>query len=124
MARASPVAPQRPTPLDLTPLTSALSNATDRLISTLTTARAEGKSAGEPTPPASATPAEVRVINKIPDTFLYVMKEQFAIMQSWMEPFAQVNARQDQQLNELGQTLQEIIARYDKVIKRLEQSAE
>ena len=52
------------------------------------------------------------------------MKEQFAIMQGWMEPFAKVNARQDAQLNELGETLKEIIGRYDKVIKRLERSAE
>jgi len=59
-----------------------------------------------------------------PDTFLYVMKEQFGIMQAWMEPFAKVNARQDQQLTELGETLKEIIGRYDKVIKRLEQTRE
>jgi|GEM_PF-3659413 len=52
------------------------------------------------------------------------MKEQFGIMQAWMEPFAKVNARQDQQLTELGETLKEIIGRYDKVIKRLEQTRE
>ena len=29
---------------------------------------------------------EIRVVNKIPSTFLYVMKEQFALMKAWMEP--------------------------------------
>ena len=114
--------------VDLSPLTAGLKDTTDRLIAAL--AAAQTKPAAASPPPAAtaaapaALPAEVRVINKIPDTFLYVMKEQFAIMQGWMEPFAKVNARQDEQLSELGATLKDIIGRYDKVIKRLEQSAE
>ena len=117
-------------PVDLTPLTAGLKDTTDRLIAALAAAQAEPTAAtappavNAPAAPPAALPAEVRVINKIPDTFLYVMKEQFGIMQSWMEPFAKVNARQDEQLSELGATLKEIIGRYDKVIKRLEKSAE
>ena len=50
------------------------------------------------------------------------MKEQFAIMQSWMEPFAKVNERQDQQLSELGETLKKLTDRWGRVIERLEAS--
>ncbi|WP_221434138.1 hypothetical protein, partial [Phycisphaera mikurensis] len=67
-------------------------------------------------------PQEIRVVNKIPDTFLYVMKEQFEIMQSWIEPFAQVNARQDGQLTELQQTLDKLTHRWGRVIDKLENS--
>jgi len=109
-------------------IADTLTTATDRLIAHLADARAREASVPEQSPPATGpletTPREIRVINKIPDTFLYVMKEQFGIMQAWMEPFAKVNARQDQQLNELGESLKEIIGRYGKVIERLEGSRE
>ena len=85
-------------------IAESLTTATDRLIAHLTEVRAEEASkpnqapaatTAAPAAPVETTPREIRVINKIPDTFLYVMKEQFGIMQAWMEPFAKVNARQD-----------------------------
>ena len=111
--------PPTPVNLDVSAIVAALERAADRAAE-----RAETPTVRGDTPPAAAAslPQEVRVINKIPDTFLYVMKEQFAIMQSWMEPFAKVNERQDQQLSELGETLKKLTDRWGRVIERLEAS--
>ncbi len=86
-------------------------------------------SATAPTPPAVAVPAvtghgpfEVRVVNKIPATFLYVMKEQFELMKSWMEPLTRITADQEDQLKQIHGSIADIVSRYDDMINRLEKT--
>ena len=67
-------------------------------------------------------PHEIRVINKIPSTFLYVMKEQFALMQGWLEPLTRLTADQDDQLKQLHTKVETIIEKYDTMIDRLEKN--
>jgi len=76
----------------------------------------DGADASKP----SAEPYQIKVVNKIPSTFLYVMKEQFTLMKGWMEPLTRITADQDEQLKKLESSMQDIIARYDDMIDRLE----
>lgn len=81
-----------------------------------------------PAPDADTAPAnppitqEIRVVNKIPATFLYVMKEQFELMKAWMEPLTRITADQDHQLTQMRGSIQDIVARYDDMIQRLEKN--
>ena len=124
--RAAPTAPPPPPvslEVDVAGIVAALEAAAAKLDGVQ---RAAGSAGPEASGGAGASgggePREIRVVNKIPETFLYVMKEQFEIMRTWMEPFAQVNARQDQQLSELGETLRKLTDRWGRVIERLEAS--
>jgi len=63
---------------------------------------------------------EIRVVNKIPATFLYVMKEQFALMKGWLEPLTRITADQDDQLKSLHTKVETILDKYDTMIDRLE----
>ncbi len=86
------------------------------------------------TPPAAATPTsngdgeprrqEITVINKVPATFLYVMKEQFELMKAWLEPLTRLTAGQDGQLTEVRRAVEHLTERYERTIRRLEQSGE
>lgn len=86
---------------------------------------ADDHSAGAPSSENMATPApvsqEIRVVNKIPATFLYVMKEQFALMKGWLEPLTRITADQDDQLKSLHTKVETILEKYDTMIDRLEQ---
>ncbi|MEM9415160.1 MAG: DNA repair ATPase [Planctomycetota bacterium] len=65
---------------------------------------------------------EIRVVNKIPSTFLYVMKEQFALMKGWLEPLTRITADQDDQLKSLHTKVETILDKYDTMIDRLEKN--
>jgi hypothetical protein len=85
---------------------------------------ASAKISGGASPPANAAPAqpsqEITVVNKIPATFLYVMKEQFALMKGWLEPLTRLTADQDDQLKGLHDKIEEVLGKYDTMIDRLE----
>ncbi|MEM9019386.1 MAG: DNA repair ATPase [Planctomycetota bacterium] len=72
--------------------------------------------------PQSALPHEIKVINKIPATFLYVMKEQFNLMKGWLEPLTRITADQDDQLKELHVKIESVLMKYDTMIDRLEKA--
>ncbi len=82
--------------------------------------------ASRPVPPPKSgqesPPHEIRVVNKVPSTFLYVMKEQFNLMKGWLEPLTRITADQDGQLKQLGATLQDMVTKYDTMIAKLERS--
>ncbi|MEM6505583.1 MAG: AAA family ATPase, partial [Planctomycetota bacterium] len=79
---------------------------------------------GGTSPPANAAPSqqEITVVNKIPATFLYVMKEQFALMKGWLEPLTRITADQDDQLKGLHDKIEQVLGKYDTMIDRLEKN--
>ncbi len=72
--------------------------------------------------PQAATSQEITVVNKIPATFLYVMKEQFELMKGWLEPLTRITADQDDQLKGLNTKIHELLGKYDAMIGRLEKN--
>ncbi|MBX2851481.1 MAG: hypothetical protein KTR15_07035, partial [Phycisphaeraceae bacterium] len=79
---------------------------------------------GGTSPPANTAPSqqEITVVNKIPATFLYVMKEQFALMKGWLEPLTRITADQDDQLKGLHDKIEQVLGKYDTMIDRLEKN--
>ncbi len=68
------------------------------------------------------SPFEIRVVNKVPATFLYVMKEQFELMKAWMEPLGRLAASHEGPAQQIQASLQAITMRYDDIIQRLEKN--
>ena len=66
------------------------------------------------------SPYEIQVTNKVPETFLWVLKEQFVLMRDWMEPLTKITAGQEQRIGKLTDSLNGLIERYDEIIDRLE----
>jgi hypothetical protein len=75
-----------------------------------------------PAPRAAAEPQEIRVVNKVPATFLYVMKEQFELMKNWLEPLTRLTADQDSQLKIVQESLRKLASQYEQMVARLERS--
>jgi putative sterol carrier protein len=111
----------------------ALYDLTEKLGNLPTQPSAEGASAPGSAPaqpsggtslPANAAPhqQEITVVNKIPATFLYVMKEQFALMKGWLEPLTRITADQDDQLKGLHEKIEQVLGKYDTMIDRLERN--
>ena len=98
-------------------LTEKLGNALPTQAASIPTPTAPGAEPKAVTPP---TPQEITVVNKIPATFLYVMKEQFALMKGWLEPLTRITADQDDQLKELHVKIEQVLGKYDTMIDRLE----
>jgi hypothetical protein len=83
---------------------------------------AAAPSASTAQPTVAHPPLEVRVINRVPATFLYVMREQFDLMKRWLEPLTRITADQDEQMRTIRQSMDQILSRYDDIIRRLESS--
>jgi len=80
-----------------------------------------------PAPPPSPetitgepSPYEIKVINKIPETFLLVMKQQFDLMKAWLEPMTRINASQDEDIRKIREAIDLLVNKYQKMIDRLE----
>jgi hypothetical protein len=95
---------------------------TDRqLRSAIKDARDKELRATQFTPATSNTSAiEVKIVNKVPATFLYILRAQFDLMRGWLDPLTKVNQRQDDQLAEIRSKLIEMANRYDHIIRGLE----
>jgi len=74
-------------------------------------------------PAAAREPMEVRVINRVPETFLIVLKEQFNLMRSWLDPLVRLSTGQRAELDELRTALATLGDRYEQIIEQLERSA-
>ncbi len=72
-------------------------------------------------PATSNTSAiEVKIVNKVPATFLYILRAQFDLMRGWLDPLTKVNQRQDEHIAEIRSKLIEMANRYDHIIRGLE----
>ena len=65
---------------------------------------------------------EITVINKVPATFLYILKEQFGLMQRWLEPITRLAAGQEAKLEQVAAAIADLTAQYERTIERLENS--
>ena len=73
---------------------------------------------------AAREPYEIKVVNKVPATFLYVLKEQFDLMKGWLEPLTRITADQDEKLAQMSRSIENIVGRYDRIIDDLESDGE
>jgi hypothetical protein len=69
---------------------------------------------------ASTSAIEVKIVNKVPATFLYILRAQFDLMRGWLDPLTKVNQRQDEHIVEIRSKLIEMANRYDHIIRGLE----
>ena len=80
-------------------------------------------SRGEPNVPANlpaeVSPYRVEVVNRIPRVFLSIIREQFRLMQQWMEPLTRATAENRAGYEQLQQQLAEAMAKYDSLIDEL-----
>ena len=68
--------------------------------------------------PADIPDQKIQVINKIPDTFLEVMRNQFRVLQTWMEPILEL-AKENQAAAGLAQAARATEAHYEKTIDQV-----
>jgi hypothetical protein len=74
--------------------------------------------------PATTNPAEpyrVEVINRVPRVFLSIIREQFRLMQQWMEPLTKMSQQNRAELDALQKQLEEATQRYDELMDDLEE---
>ena len=76
------------------------------------------------TVPAETEPIEsaqkITIVNKIPSTVISVLKQQFRLMNKWMQPIHEATQDQRAEMFELRNQLEECIDMYRKLIRRIE----
>ncbi|MEO2018554.1 MAG: DNA repair ATPase, partial [Fuerstiella sp.] len=65
-------------------------------------------------------PHKITVVNKIPPTVVGVLKQQFKLMNAWMEPIHSATQAQRKETRKLAKQLQECMNQYRKLIDRIE----
>ena len=73
------------------------------------------------TPATDDQPYRVEVINRVPRLFLSVIREQFKLMQSWMEPLMKTANKNTVGMKKLRKQLDEAMASYEQLSKQLQQ---
>ncbi|MBN1851748.1 MAG: AAA family ATPase, partial [Pirellulales bacterium] len=73
--------------------------------------------------PASPTPPyQIEVINRVPRVFLSIIREQFKLMQSWMQPLIKTTQENRQGMEELQKQLDAAMENYGKLVDQLEET--
>ena len=72
----------------------------------------------------SKPPQQVQVVYKVPRAFLDVIKAQFAIMESWLEPIVSVSKGTSADASKLTHTVDEAFRRYEALIQRMEDASQ
>jgi hypothetical protein len=72
---------------------------------------------------AGEQPQEIRVISKVPTSILNVLKHQFKLMAGWLQPILLQAQKQDREMGELKQLLDDNLASYKSLIAELEEAA-
>ena len=70
--------------------------------------------------PPGPGPYQVEVINRIPRVFLSIIREQFLLMQQWMEPLTKVTSENRESFAEIRQQLHEAMDTYRVLIQKLD----
>jgi hypothetical protein len=71
-------------------------------------------------PPPAPQEQKVQVVNKVPRSFLDVIKTQFDLMQRWMQPILSVTETHTAEMRELKTAVEQTNQRYRQLIERLE----
>ena len=72
-------------------------------------------------PGAAGQPYRVEVVNRVPRVFLSIIREQFRLMQQWMEPLTSISQQNRAGLEALQKKLDEATQRYDELMGELEE---
>lgn len=76
---------------------------------------------GENEEPATAADAQkITIVNKIPPTVVSVIKQQFKLMNAWMQPLHESTTAQRKETRKLQARLDECLSLYRKLIERIE----
>ena len=68
----------------------------------------------------SFDPSKLTIVNKIPPTVVSILKQQFRLMNKWMQPIHEATQNQRAEMFELRTQLEECIDLYRKLIRRIE----
>ncbi|MCA9118430.1 MAG: hypothetical protein KDA79_25370, partial [Planctomycetaceae bacterium] len=68
---------------------------------------------------ARSDPHRITVVNRIPPTLLDVLRQQFELMHSWMEPVFRAVQSQQTEMVGLKRSLDETLASYASLIEKL-----
>lgn len=81
-----------------------------------------GRLATAPVPTISPSfdPSKLTIVNKIPSTVISVLKQQFRLMNKWMQPIHEATQDQRTEMFELRGQLEECIDLYRKLIQRID----
>jgi len=66
----------------------------------------------------------ITVVNKIPQSLLKVLRQQFRLMEGWMEPILQHTSNQQDDMKELRQRLEKCLENYEQLIGKVQESRE
>ncbi|MEK6234724.1 MAG: hypothetical protein N2C14_08430, partial [Planctomycetales bacterium] len=78
-----------------------------------------GRRSGDAPTAGGKLPKRIQVINKVPDTIVHVLRSQFELMQSWMQPILQATNLQQSQVNQLQVQLRDALGKYDHLIRKV-----
>ncbi|MDG1897009.1 MAG: DNA repair ATPase [Fuerstiella sp.] len=70
--------------------------------------------------PNSAEPHRITVVNKIPPTVVGVLKQQFKLMNAWMQPIHSATQAHRSETKKLTKQLEECMSQYRTLIERIE----
>ena len=63
---------------------------------------------------------KITIVNKIPPTVVAVLKQQFRLMNKWMQPIHEATQDQRAEMFELRNQVEDCIDQYRKLIRRIE----
>lgn len=82
-----------------------------------------------PSPAARATeagdqpgPYQIRITNRVPEAFLVVIRQQFELMKTWLEPLGRMINDQEGRVREVIDSVESLADKYQAIIRRLEDS--
>jgi uncharacterized phage infection (PIP) family protein YhgE len=80
----------------------------------------ERKTSNKASDLASSEPHKITVVNKIPPTVVGVLKQQFKLMNAWMQPIHSATQDQRSDTRKLAAQLDECMSLYRELIERIE----
>jgi len=69
-------------------------------------------------------PQQIHIINKLPTSFLAILRQQFKLMEGWLKPIYEHTQEQSAEIEELKRVIGENLGEYASLIKQLEEAAD
>ena len=82
--------------------------------------RATEQSSGTERPTDAVDSGRITIVNRIPQTVVAVLKQQFRLMNQWLEPIHQASQSQQADMSALRQQIDKCLGLYEKLIERID----